>query len=370
MLNSNSNVVIYFMQKSETYTIIPHELQEDIPQIGLEAFCIACDFLRFSNSKTHTTNIYILSKKLGISKGRISKGLNSLIKHGYLKRIRKRDEKGNYAGFIYQFFSPKQLIESTDFELQEENNNNNLKNKQKETVITSKKITPRNTLLELFKSYKLEKRVMPQTVKLLREYEDKFDLKVFEKVFESAGNEVITHKFTYIKTVFENLLQKNVRTLEDYEEQYKKFKESKKLRGRKRKKDDDNDKNNNNNGSNDNSNNIQDRNNDNKIDYKKDSQISKIHTRHHDIEQTWSKYGEKELEELLLRSQKNKFKEPEITKEEQLKEFYDLAEKSPNMLYMKALLKKYWDIMTKDLKQKVFEFAKKENRTLADHCIL
>lgn len=42
--------------------------------------------------------------------------------------------------------------------------------------------------------------------------------------------------------------------------------------------------------------------------YNKQSKGLNIKTRHHEIEQTFTKYSDKELEELLLRSQRNKFK--------------------------------------------------------------
>lgn len=354
---NSQNIVIYFMSKSETYTIIPHELQEDIPVIGLEAFCIACDFLRFSNSKTHTANIHILSKKLGISKGRIAKGLNSLIEHGYLKRIRKRDDKGNYAGFIYQFFSPKQIAEIPKINDEEEYKNNNLEKEKNINNVTSKKITPKNTLLELFKSYKLEKRVMPQTVRLLKEYEDKFDLEVFNEVFQSAGNTSITHKFTYIKTVFKNLVEKNIKTIEEYQKDYEEFKNMKNKRQKKKK--NDNDKNNRGNGGN-----YSDKEN-YKNEDKKNKGISKIHTRHHDIEQTWSKYEEKELEDMLLRNQRKKFGENTLD----IKDF-DYESMNFSILYHSARKKEVWDYLSKELKEKLLRLCKEKGKEILSHWVL
>lgn len=107
------------------------------------------------------------------------------------------------------------------------NNNNNeiiteLSNNS--VVVVSEKETK---LLEMYKSYKIEKRVMPQTKNLLKQYMDKFDLDVFEQIFISASEESVKKKYAYMKKVFEELVKKNIKTLDEFEEDNKKYKETK-----------------------------------------------------------------------------------------------------------------------------------------------
>lgn len=108
------------------------------------------------------------------------------------------------------------------------NNNNNTNNNNKDlVVVVSEK---EKNLFDLYKSFKLEKKFMPHTRKLLKKYMDKFDLDVFEQVFISASSDSVKKKYAYIKKVLETLDSKGIRTLEDYnkdQEEYKASKEKK-----------------------------------------------------------------------------------------------------------------------------------------------
>lgn len=99
------------------------------------------------------------------------------------------------------------------------NNNNSFSNNSKLVVVDKEK-----ELFDLFKSFKLEKRFMPHSKKLLQDYINKFDLEVFEQVFIAASSESVSKKFAYIKKVFESLEAKNIKTLEEYLRDQKDFK--------------------------------------------------------------------------------------------------------------------------------------------------
>lgn len=102
-------------------------------------------------------------------------------------------------------------------------NNNNSNNNNSKLVVVDKE----KELFDLFKSFKLEKRFMPHSKKLLQDYVDKFDLEVFEQIFIAASSDSVSKKFAYIKKVFETLEAKNIKTLEDFLQDQEDFKSSK-----------------------------------------------------------------------------------------------------------------------------------------------
>lgn len=232
--------------------------------------------------------------------------VNELLEHGYMEKVQYRCE-GKILGLNYTVFEVStgennakakisnvtlsdngEIVEISTIQPNTENqdtdnpdtvfttllNNNNYEVikeiKNKEVVVVDEKQTQ---LLEMYKSFKLEKRVMPHTINLLKQYTDKFDLGVFEQIFISASEDTVLKKYRYIKTVLEELDKKNVRTLDAYNkdtEEYKASKTSKKL-------------------------NATNRSNSNKN--------YKVKTRHHNINQTFEKYTAEELEELLKENQ-------------------------------------------------------------------
>ena len=228
---------------------------------------LAKGFTYISNPN-HVISIQGLATQLGVSKTRVSNGLNKLIEVGYIKRTPLKN--GNLTnGYLYEVFSEKQNVDitnvndnvntnvsektnndesienttshrnpknwdtenrdtnfcDTDFRYaNKENNNNNYINKENEVVVGVEKETK---LIELYKSFKIEKRFMPHTKKLLLEYANKFDLDVFEQVFIAASEESVSKKYAYMKQVFENLDKKNIVTLDDYQKDQAEFKNKK-----------------------------------------------------------------------------------------------------------------------------------------------
>ncbi|WP_343101968.1 replication initiator protein A [Romboutsia sp. MSSM.1001216sp_RTP31141st1_G3_RTP31141_220114] len=83
-------------------------------------------------------------------------------------------------------------------------------------------------LINLYKSFKLEKKLMPHTINLLKS-NIHISLDVFEQIFISASEDSVVKKYSYIKEVIDKLNKKGITTLEQYKIDYKNYKESKNI---------------------------------------------------------------------------------------------------------------------------------------------
>ena len=285
------------------FTVIPNQIMNDMKNIGPEGFMVFAKILQYINSDKNKVSVLGLVKLTGLSKGKVSKGLNNLINLGYINRVEKRN--GNLInGYIYEVYSSPRTFNEND-----ENNHENLRetvgnsrypenrdtdlrdpenttykkeNKKKEKenkenkdvdVVGGK--SKANEVIELFKTYKLQKRVMPQTIKLLNKYADIFDIEVFEELFMIASEDKIESKYRYLKTTFENLEKEGVKTLLDLEQSAKKFKDSKTITKK----------------------------------AKSNKKAPVVKTRFHNINESFRNYSEDELVEVIKESQKGKFGE-------------------------------------------------------------
>ena len=246
-----------FIPRSEGktgYTDIYNEILDNIPELGSDAYTVISRILQFARNKDHKINIKGLSTQLHISKDRVSKAMHKLIDFGYIKRtpIKHEKYKNLIVGYHYDVFEERQVVDV------EETNKTNVKKQKSEIVENTvshrnpdigdtenqdgkqQNIKQKNNvvvvsekekqLFDLYKSFKLEKLILPHTRKLLKEYVDKFDIDVFEQVFISASSDSVKKKYAYIKKVLEALDSKGIRTLEDYnkdQEEYKASKEKK-----------------------------------------------------------------------------------------------------------------------------------------------
>lgn len=184
--------------------------------------------------------------------------INELLKHGYMEKTQYRCE-GKVLGLNYTVFevsagqdnskaiivnvtlsdngeivemstirpnteTPETVEADTDStELLINNITNNDFNKKELVVVVDEKETQ---LLELYKTFKIEKRIMPHTQKLLKENLH-ISLEVFEEIFISASEDSVSKKYAYIKTIIDNLNKANIKTLEEFNSFNSKFKESK-----------------------------------------------------------------------------------------------------------------------------------------------
>lgn len=242
--------------------------------------------------------------------------VNELLEHGYMEKVQYRCE-GKILGLNYTVFEVStgenntkakisnvtlsdngEIVEISTIQPNTENqdtdspdtdfttllNNNNyevikeIKNKEVVVVVDEKQ----TQLLEMYKSFKLEKRVMPHTINLLKQYTDKFDLEVFEQIFISASDDSVKKKYAYMKTILEELDKKNIKTLVEYEKDNESFRASKTT--------------------------------------KKSNTTStgnkdyKVKTRFHNINDRTKNYTPEELEKLLKENQKRKFAKEEAVR--------------------------------------------------------
>lgn len=273
----------------DPFTRVPNIILDE-KNISAKALGIYVKIIRFQNSTEHKIYISSLANELKEGKDAIRSAIQELMELGYIEREILRNEKGHMNGYVYTVHA--QPIENTTIQPSSEkpmsvepvSDNTTLKkkitkkeNKKKENnvvVVVNEKETQ---LLEIYKSYKIEKRVMPHTIKLLREYVDKFDLDLFEQIFISASEESVKKKYAYMKKVFEELVKKNIKTLVEFEEDNKKYKDSKAKKSN-----------------------------------SSTSKESKPLTRFHNIHDRTKDYTAKELENLLRENQKNKFSKDEI----------------------------------------------------------
>ena len=267
--SSNESKFIASAKLAEGFTVIPNEIMNDLNLLGPNAFFVFAKILQYISNPEHKISIQGLATQLGVSKTRVSNGINKLIEVGYIKRTPLKN--GNLTnGYLYEVFSEKQNVEITNVSdnvnlnasektsnrdsignttsyrnpknwdtenrdtnfcdtgfryANKENNNKNNNNKENNNVIVNNEREIK--LFDLYKSFKIEKRFMPHTKKMLLEYIDKFDLNIFEKVFIAASEESVTKKYAYMKKVFETLDMKNIRTLDDYLKDQENFKNKK-----------------------------------------------------------------------------------------------------------------------------------------------
>ena len=121
-------------------------------------------------------------------------------------------------------------------------------------------------IIALYKSFKIEKRVMPHTLRLLRENAHKFSEEVWEYIFIQASEDSVAKKYNYIKELIADFTKSKIYSLEDLERYNAKYKES-----------------------------------------KSKPKEKKPLTRFHNINQRTDKYTAEELNEILAASQKAKY---------------------------------------------------------------
>ncbi|MGL5640919.1 MAG: MarR family transcriptional regulator [Paraclostridium sp.] len=276
--NNNSTEFKAMGSLADGYTVIPNPVMNDIVNMGPDAFTLLAKIFQYINNSEHKISVRGLATQTKLTKDRVSRGLNKLIELGYI--VRKPKKRGNLTiGYSYLVYdrpignttlsrSPEiqdTEIQDTEFtDTNKENNNKyNIKNKNKEDDDDASK------LIELYKTFKIEKRVMPHTLKLLKE-NTHIELDVFEQIFINASEDGIVKKYSYIKSIVEDLNSKKVTTLSDFKKYNDNFKKSK---------------------------------------TKNSSKGSSSKTRFHNINQTFTKYDPKDLEKGLKEAQKDKFEE-------------------------------------------------------------
>lgn len=92
-------------------------------------------------------------------------------------------------------------------------NNNKINNNKINNNFDDEEATPEQQLINLYKSFKLEKRVMPQTLKMLKNNVH-ISLDIFEQLFINATSKDSTYR--YLQEVLKDLNTNNITTLEEF----------------------------------------------------------------------------------------------------------------------------------------------------------
>ena len=277
---------------TEGYTVVPNGIMNNIINIGADAFTVLVKIFQFINSPTHKISVQGLSTQTGLSKTRVSKGINKLIELGYI--VREAKKSGNLT-IGYTYFVYDTPIENTNVcrnpeikdpenndrengDAKKENNKKENNKKENEVVVVVEKLKT-DKLIKLCNQYKIQKKVTPTLRKLLEKYSSTISIEVFEQIFIDASSENVRNAYRYIEDVLKKLSDKNIKTLDEYLKDKESFKNKNKNVNASRNK------------TNNTSNNFN----------------PKIHnfpgSRNH------MKYSPEELERKLLESQREKFKQ-------------------------------------------------------------
>ena len=82
-------------------------------------------------------------------------------------------------------------------------------------------------LIDIYKSLKLEKRVMPHTLKLIKENAHSFSKEVWDEIFILVSEDNVTSKFKYMRKLVNDFKENNIVTIKDLDRYNAKYKESK-----------------------------------------------------------------------------------------------------------------------------------------------
>lgn len=347
----------------DPWTRVPNSILDDYT-LSAKAVGIYTKIVRFQKSKKHKIYISSLTTQLKDGKSSVSSGINELIKAGYITRVQIRNEKGQMVGckYVVHIVSKKdenyessngETIENTPSEPKpvfltpgnpvsektshkkkidlkenkikenkdvvdvDEKVNFELYLKEKET---NEKLVKENMIIELYKTYKIQSKVMPQMKKLLLTYSDKIDLELYEEIFMLASEDHVKSKYKYIQDLLVKFDTKGIYTLEAYKLNCEEFKSSKKV-------------------------NISQSNSKSNEGAKNGSKHKPFKTRFHGVCNTLENMGEDEVEETLAISQYKKFNNTQAI----------------NKVYRKAIEHGLNSLSTEEVRQSIINYAIFEN---------
>lgn len=245
-----------FKKKYEnSKNIIRVAKNKENPYVVLNKSCISDVNLTWAAKGLHTYlmslpddwTIYINELTAHTSAGRdhTYTVVKELLKFGYMERIEYRFQGKVLGGTYIAFETPidvsnrdntksrivsvyvndnGEIVEKTTIEPITENTyavnpysdstsllNNNNNNKLKE--LNNNLDDDATNIINLYKTFKLEKRVMPHTVRLLRNYSN-IDIDVFEQLFINATNKENTYR--YLQEVLKDLKENKIVTFESF----------------------------------------------------------------------------------------------------------------------------------------------------------
>ena len=235
----NTSTIKVVGDLSKGYTVITNNIMNDLDRIGVNGFCILAKILQYANSPAHTISLRGLQKQVPLSINTISKAMNNLIALGYVKRVPIM--KGNLvSGYDYEVTTMPSLefvaqenekvaqpiendrshkicdtdrshvfcdIENYD----DKKENKKIKNKEDEEDVVANEI-----LCLYYEDYQLSKKKLPHIKKLINEFANKIELGLWHEIFINASEDSVNNKYKYVKVVIDDLVKDDIYTLNEY----------------------------------------------------------------------------------------------------------------------------------------------------------
>ena len=304
----------------EGFTTIPNYILNDT-RLSYKAVGVYVQILQYRNTGSHKVYLKSLSNYRSDKRTAVSSGMKELEEFGYISKIQLRNEKGHMKGikYIVRMKPIVQHVENTTYEPKSENlisdnptsdftqlkikyNKNKINKKENKVVVVeetnntkTKNEEKENKLIDLYKSFVLEKRVMPHTLKLLKE-NIHISLDVFNEIFISASDESVKKKYAYIKEIIDTLNKNNIKTLDEFNKFNNEYKESK-----------------------------------NKYKYNKTKKDNNLYQNNknsfNNFDETFTKYTEEEFEQIVHKSQFAKYSSNKKLLQDDVQDLYDIFEK-------------------------------------------
>jgi hypothetical protein len=243
---------------NEGFTTIPNCILNDT-RLTYKALGVYCQILQYKNSGKHKIYLKTLSQMRLDKRTAVSSALKELETCGYISREYIRNEKGQIVGLKYTVrMKPIETVENTstepkvDFQTSGKemankpkceimtSDNTTLKikyNKNKnKVVVVSDETNPEDKKLKelerLYRHFGVEKRVMPQTRKLLKDNLH-ISTEVFEEIFITLSGDDVKKKYAYLKAILKVLNKNNIKTLTEFNNFNEEYKASKEIKNTK-----------------------------------------------------------------------------------------------------------------------------------------
>lgn len=284
----------YLLSLPDDWTIYVNELVKHTSAGRDHTYTVIRELIKFGymqrfeyryKGQVISSEYIVYETAIDVDESRLTKKMATIIKV-------EKDSEGNYIPFDENVekttlepntdYTDLDKTDSINTKLLNNNNNNKLSKLNNDKVDVDVAAKHETEVINLYKTFKLEKKVMPHTIKLLKQYAEFISLDVFEYIFIQAREDSVAKKYNYIKTMLETFYDNKVFNMNELVKYNQKFKESKK-------------------------------------DAKSKNISKQVKTRFHNITDRTQNYTAEELENLLKENQAAKFAK-EKTKEVEFKE--------------------------------------------------
>lgn len=284
----------YLLSLPDDWTIYVNELVKHTSAGRDHTYTVIRELIKFGymqrfeyryKGQVISSEYIVYETAIDVDESRLTKKMATIIKV-------EKDSEGNYIPFDENVekttlepntdYTDLDKTDSINTKLLNNNNNNKLSKLNNDKVDVDVAAKHETEVINLYKTFKLEKKVMPHTTRLLKQYAEFISLDVFEYIFIQAREDSVAKKYNYIKTMLETFYDNKVFNMNELVKYNQKFKESKK-------------------------------------DTKSKNISKQVKTRFHNITDRTQNYTAEELENLLKENQAAKFAK-EKTKEVEFKE--------------------------------------------------